>query len=164
MDTRGYLVRGLGIVACIAGVLPLACSRERCRPVAHGGSGPSLDPNAERVTDSGLPICGIAPYLLACLTRVVPVPRCAAADLDCGPELLPGQCYRPSARRKAVGVHDPFRAGFPCTYDGECVLGGCGNACVGYTTPPFASTCELQPGLEHALCGCVQGYCGFFVQ
>lgn len=51
-----------------------------------------------------------------------------------------------------------------CTYDGECVLNGCGNHCNAYTTPGFISTCECYTPLADTLCGCVEGRCRWFRQ
>jgi hypothetical protein len=164
------------ILGCALSVLPLACSKMRCAPgpVSREGPGPFPDPFVEATedpADGGVSVCAVVPTSPNCIKSKGVAPgvhvRCEATDPDCGPAALPGQCWRPSAPRKLVhpdDPRDPIRARSRCTYDGECVRGGCGNMCVGYKAPAFATTCEMTSELEHALCGCVQGYCNFFVQ
>jgi hypothetical protein len=98
-----------------------------------------------------------------------PRPRCAAADPSCGPEpasRLDGACYRPSAERRRVPLDTPGKGGQqnPCVHDGECLIAGCGNACVNYERRDLTTTCEDPGYLDEAFCGCVEGQCSFFEQ
>ena len=61
-----------------------------------------------------------------------PGPRCAPDDPACEPLPYEGSCaeqtgYDPRATRKPAGMLG--HAGGACSYDGECVIGGCGNDC-----------------------------------
>src|SRR5580692_4686824 len=84
-----------------------------------------------------------------------PAPRCAPDDLACRP--IPAAsfhgCYRPASPRRAlfsIEATDPI----DCAADGDCVLGGCGTACVSYLTPPMTSTCVLPGWMTgDLLCG-----------
>jgi hypothetical protein len=51
-----------------------------------------------------------------------------------------------------------------CSYDGECVLNGCGNHCVAYTAPKVIATCPCYPALKNSFCGCVGTECVWYEQ
>lgn len=92
-------------------------------------------------------------------------PRCAAEDPLCEPYAVnsDGEPYRPDAEREVVLEHT---GGGTCEQDGECEIRGCGNRCLPWSSPSFASTCEGYTLLEHpaVFCGCVHARCSFFTQ
>lgn len=98
-----------------------------------------------------------------------PRPRCDPAEQTCGPEpvgRVDEVCFRPNAERELL---PPGTGGFSeadrCAHDGECVIAGCGNACVGYRRQEIITVCLGYDWLdEDAFCGCVEGRCAFFSQ
>jgi hypothetical protein len=99
-----------------------------------------------------------------------PKPRCRAEDPECGPEpVRDGQpvCFKPAAARKRLppGYEPAARGRSSCSHDGECLIAGCGNACVPYPFSQVETNCEGYAWLDdRALCGCVEGSCSFFKQ
>ena len=64
---------------------------------------------------------------------------------------------------RTVVVTDPPRADAKaCSYDGECVLNGCGNECDHWTDGAAAGKCPLILKLQGAYCGCVESQCAWF--
>lgn len=97
-------------------------------------------------------------------------------DPGCCPDCSP---YEPDMERiVAIGVHPDALVGpeyehlevlieeeaGECTYDGECILNGCGQYCSSYDDYTFISTCECYPALSLAFCGCTGGLCRWFYQ
>lgn len=88
-------------------------------------------------------------------------PRCEASDPTCGP--LPHAVSvdagpPPGEPRRCPWLSTYFDQG-ACTWDGECVLGGCGNVCAQWSIVPVGGVC---PGVPARWCGCVAGRCAFF--
>lgn len=91
-------------------------------------------------------------------------PRCASDDPACGPQ--PGGSLAPGR----VAPVEPLRCPSPaaidsydrgsCRHDGECMISGCGNACVQWSLVPRRSLCPRVPGTDW--CGCVAGRCAWF--
>jgi hypothetical protein len=101
-----------------------------------------------------------------------PKPRCSAEDPQCGPEpVRDGEpvCFEPMAPRERLPPGDELPApparGSVCSHDGECLIAGCGNACVRYPFSRVETNCKGFAWLDdRALCGCVEGSCSFFKQ
>jgi hypothetical protein len=92
-----------------------------------------------------------------------PGPRCAADDPACGPVPYEAACVEKTAY-DPKGKREIFRARSgrgPCTYDGECLVGGCGNECVPSAETARAGTCELHTW-DNVYCGCVEKKCVWF--
>jgi hypothetical protein len=94
-----------------------------------------------------------------------PGPRCAPDDPTCGPLPYAAACiektdYDPKGKRTIV------RAGggtnLPCSHDGECTIGGCGNDCVPTSDVPRPGTCQLYTRWQNVYCGCLQNACAWF--
>jgi hypothetical protein len=95
-----------------------------------------------------------------------PGPRCAADDPACEPLPYQGRCaeqtgYDPRATRKPAGMLR--HAGGACSYDGECIIGGCGNDCGPPAIEGLAGTCELYEFRRPVYCGCVNRRCAWFM-
>jgi hypothetical protein len=93
-----------------------------------------------------------------------PGPRCAAGDPACEPVPYDAACvertdYDPKGKRTLVSAR-PGRG--PCTHDGECVVGGCGNECVPSSEVGGEGTCESRLGWENVYCGCLEQKCVWF--
>jgi hypothetical protein len=93
-----------------------------------------------------------------------PGARCAPDDPACGPVPYEAECveqtdYYSKGRREIVRAR-PGRG--PCSYDGECRVGGCGNECVPGTMVDRAGTCEGRVGWDNVYCGCVENKCVWF--
>ncbi len=94
-----------------------------------------------------------------------PGPRCAPDDPACKPLPYEGRCaeetgYDPKAKRRPAGMLG--HAGGSCTYDGECVIGGCGNDCGPPSIEGQEGTCEEYEFNEPIYCGCVNRRCAWF--
>jgi hypothetical protein len=95
-----------------------------------------------------------------------PGPRCAPDDPACEPIPYEAACvekthYDPKGERVPVGVHGYGSPG-ACRYDGECIVGGCGNQCVSTSSVVGAATCEGYAHWQEVFCGCVQTKCVWF--
>ena len=102
---------------------------------------------------------GDAPFRLGIELAGRTAPRCKEG---CGPQPVSGAVYDPWAARRPVLGH---LASEPCARDGECLVTGCGNRCVHWTSSRTISTCEGYDELDAgAFCGCVDGGCRWFVQ
>lgn len=92
-------------------------------------------------------------------------PRCDDGDPECVP--IP---YEREARWSPRGGRRPGPlpeySGGACEHDGECVVGGCGNHCMGwqYGGAHEAATCEGYALREPIYCGCVEHRCAWFEQ
>lgn len=101
-------------------------------------------------------------------------PRCEPGEPACIPEPYCSDLIGPSICCPKSVTYDPCRPrtpvpeyanlASPCTHDGECYQGGCGNECYAYTDISYAGHCDCRLALQDALCGCVNGSCQWFVQ
>ncbi len=102
-------------------------------------------------------------------------PRCSAASANClpipytrHPQMLLGEHlqyrYQYGAARTVVDDHRNAAGEERCKHDGDCVVGGCGNACRAWDSPPQSGICIAYRKLSDALCGCVSGECQWFTQ
>jgi hypothetical protein len=89
-------------------------------------------------------------------------PRCEADDPRCKPEPYEAAEYDPDGRRGLISA--PAKGEPQCRWDGECKKSGCGNSCEPWTEAHRPGTCDERAELHDALCGCVEGRCGWFVQ
>jgi hypothetical protein len=88
-------------------------------------------------------------------------PRCKESDDACGP--LPYSDKGAQTPPKARTPVDPVkRDALACSYDGECVVNGCGNECDQWTLGDAAGTCPYIAKYEGAFCGCVEDRCAWF--
>lgn len=90
-------------------------------------------------------------------------PRCEADDPRCRPDPYEGALYRQGDPRGLITA-PPKDAEPECTWDGECGRSACGGDCLPWTTAHQSGTCEPNPTLSSALCGCVERRCAWFVQ
>jgi hypothetical protein len=98
------------------------------------------------------------------MINFAPGPRCAPDDPACEPLPHGAECvertdYDRKGKRKFV------RGGAgSCTYDGECMLGSCGNACISTAEIPVPTMCEMadEGQQDDVYCGCVQNACAWF--
>jgi len=93
-----------------------------------------------------------------------PGARCAPDDPACGPVPYEAACveqtdYDPKGTRTIVRAR-PGRG--PCSYDGDCYVGGCGNECVPGSMVDRGGTCEGRAGWDNVYCGCVEARCVWF--
>ena len=93
-----------------------------------------------------------------------PGPRCAADDPACGPLPYEAACverthYDPRGKRTIV---EGSSTTGQCKHDGECVVGGCGNACAPAAAIGREGTCEEHIGWDDVYCGCVKTACVWF--
>lgn len=92
-------------------------------------------------------------------------PRCAETDENCGPIPYDSGMRYDASRGRELGPLPQYSAG-ECTHDGDCIVKGCGNHCVGwqYFGAREAATCEGYSFTEPVFCGCVAAECGWFTQ
>jgi hypothetical protein len=115
---------------------------------------PSQDPNVFMKAAPG-PRCSSG------LTSCLPIPYNGDPQLRVGDLETP---YHHRARRHPVREFSTTDSTDRCKQDGDCVLGGCGNDCVGWKGPSEAGVCVHYKKLTEAYCGCVTGFCGWFTQ
>lgn len=123
-------------------------------------------PPSAGTADSG--VCAIVPEHEDCL---VPAPRCAFDEPDCGPQpmLRDNGCYRPGASR--TPIREWVVTWDRCSHDGECLTNE--RFCLHYLMKGadrkrWNLTIEMMfwpsPMSEDLFCGCVEGYCIPFTQ
>jgi hypothetical protein len=88
-------------------------------------------------------------------------PRCDDASPGCGPAPYDQAPYWPSKRRGLL-YEAPSASPIECRGDGEC--SAVGAFCVPWPRTPQGGTLEYRVNLSHALCGCIENHCAFFVQ
>ena len=96
-----------------------------------------------------------SPTVPTCL----PIPYGGDPQLRVGERRLP---YDPKAKRRAVKGWTSTDRQDRCQHDGDCVVAGCGNSCVGWKHDVGAGVCLAHAELEEAYCGCLSGFCGWF--
>jgi hypothetical protein len=125
----------------------------------------SPDELARKLTAAADRVAPDATVYLEVSLLPTPGPRCAPDDPACGPLPYEGQCaeetgYDPKAPRKPAPIlhHD----GGACSYDGECIVAGCGNDCGPPVIEDREGTCELYRFKVPVYCGCVNRRCTWF--
>ena len=88
-------------------------------------------------------------------------PRCEQGDADCGPVAYTERNQNPPPEERRP-VDPPVSESEACSYDGECVVNGCGNGCDHWSLGGMAGTCPFIGKYEKAYCGCVENRCGWF--
>lgn len=92
-------------------------------------------------------------------------PRCARDDPHCLPIPYEQSSHYDAFRPRHGGAFPSHSAG-SCSYDGECVVAGCGNHCLSwqYGGANEGATCEGYVFPRPVFCGCVDHQCGWFSQ
>ena len=86
-------------------------------------------------------------------------PRCDPGE--CGPVPYEDEVPVPTGTmRDVVRQHQVEQP--DCGDDGDCIKDGCGNECLHWAVASGFGTCQREPELVGAACGCVESRCSWF--
>lgn len=178
------MVSALSAAACTRGPAPGRDGQASASPPAHRFELPpaskpaptaQLSAPAPRVAPNKADEVADLPYLDPSQdpdSSRPPGPRCSSKEATClpiphngDPRLRVGEKetpYDPKAKRRAVKGWTSTDKQDACKHDGDCMLKGCGNSCVGWNHDVGASVCIAHSELHEAYCGCIAKFCGWF--